>query len=57
MPKNTTTTILTKSTHVSCDGSEGALGHPKIYLEISPHSDGTITCPYCSKKFVLQEKK
>lgn len=37
---------------ISCDGGEGAEGHPKIYLEISPYK-GFVICPYCSKKFIL----
>ena len=38
---------------VSCDGGGGALGHPKIYLEIS--KDGKVVCPYCSRTFKLAE--
>lgn len=37
---------------IACDGSAddakaGALGHPKVYLELD--SSGSVTCPYCSK--------
>jgi uncharacterized Zn-finger protein len=35
---------------VSCDGGEGAYGHPKVYLRIV---DKQITCPYCSRRFIL----
>jgi uncharacterized Zn-finger protein len=36
---------------VTCDGESGPLGHPRIYLEMGmAHS---ITCPYCSRLFVL----
>ncbi len=45
---------FTDGRYVSCDGGEN--GHPKIYLEISPHSNGEISCPYCSKKFSLKKK-
>ncbi len=45
--------VYSKSRKVSCDGGAGALGHPKVYLEIAPHKKD-IVCPYCSKKFVLE---
>lgn len=37
---------------VCCDGGEGALGHPRIWLTI-PAETGWIDCPYCDKRFVL----
>jgi uncharacterized Zn-finger protein len=37
---------------VSCDGGVGPLGHPLVYLRIT---DKQVTCPYCSKLFVLEE--
>lgn len=37
---------------VSCDGGKGALGHPKVYLDVS--KEGFVVCPYCSKKFVFE---
>ena len=36
---------------VSCDGGGGALGHPKVYLEMG--DDNEIICPYCSKLFKI----
>jgi len=39
---------------VACDGGQGALGHPRVYLHID-HEDGKITCPYCSRTYILQE--
>ncbi|MCE2992843.1 MAG: zinc-finger domain-containing protein [Alphaproteobacteria bacterium] len=42
--------------HVSCDGGSGALGHPKVYLEIKKDKN-IIDCPYCGKKFVIQDHK
>ncbi len=42
------------SHHVACDGGKGALGHPKVYLEIAPGKKDA-TCPYCSKTFVLKK--
>ncbi len=50
---NTTPTeIIPVKTHaVSCDGGDGAYGHPKVYLRIT---DEQIMCPYCSRLFVLE---
>ena len=39
------------SKKVSCDGGGGALGHPKVYLEIGDENE--IVCPYCSKLFKI----
>ena len=36
---------------VACDGGEGALGHPRVWLSI-PHERGWIDCPYCDARFV-----
>lgn len=36
---------------ISCDGGEGALGHPRIWLTIP--DQGWIDCPYCDARFVL----
>jgi uncharacterized Zn-finger protein len=30
----------------------GALGHPKIYLDMG--KENQIICPYCSKIFILE---
>ncbi len=40
-------------TRIACDGGEGALGHPRVWLSIGPQ--GFVECPYCDKKFVLKE--
>jgi uncharacterized Zn-finger protein len=35
---------------VACDGGDGPLGHPRVWLRIV----GTQTfCPYCSRVYVL----
>jgi len=36
---------------VDCDGGEGPLGHPVVYLNLG--DDGRIDCPYCGRRFVL----
>ena len=41
------------SLEVACDGGGGALGHPKVYLHIDQEK-GEITCPYCSRTYVLR---
>ncbi|HZF76681.1 MAG TPA: zinc-finger domain-containing protein [Acetobacteraceae bacterium] len=37
---------------VGCDGGGGALGHPLVYLRIVTDQ---VTCPYCSRTYVLAE--
>ena len=44
--------LIVSSSNVACDGGEGALGHPKIYLDMG--KEKKIVCPYCSKLFVLE---
>lgn len=46
-------TIHTESAQVSCDGGGGALGHPRVYLQINTEV-GEIECPYCSRRYVLK---
>lgn len=46
-------TVKVTKKKVSCDGGEGSLGHPKVYLEIG--EQGKIECPYCGKNFVLKK--
>lgn len=38
---------------VDCDGGGGPLGHPRVFLKIG--DGGEITCPYCSRRYVLSE--
>lgn len=44
-------TIKTKDHRVACDGGEGALGHPRVYLTLD--KDGKIDCPYCDRQYIL----
>ena len=39
----------------ACDGGEGALGHPRVWLVI-PEDKGWTECPYCDAKFVYGEE-
>jgi len=43
---------VVSSSNVVCDGGGGALGHPKVYLDMGMETK--IICPYCSKSFVLE---
>ena len=45
-------TILTHSVEVACDGGEGALGHPRVYLHMD--ETGQVECPYCDRLFILE---
>ena len=43
-------TIVVSKTRVACDGG-GALGHPKVYLEMG--DENFVECGYCDRRFVL----
>jgi uncharacterized Zn-finger protein len=45
-------TILVETRTVACDGGGGALGHPRVWLNLG--ADGTIDCPYCDRRFKLK---
>ena len=47
-------TEYVEKTRVACDGGGGALGHPRVWLQI-PEDRGWVECPYCDKKFILKE--
>ena len=47
--------VTVDTTEVCCDGGGGALGHPKIFLNIG--KEGQIDCPYCGKTFILKAKQ
>jgi uncharacterized Zn-finger protein len=47
-------TILVKKEEVACDGGNDASGHPRVFLHID-RATGSITCPYCSRHYVLEE--
>lgn len=46
--------IETKNVVVRCDGGEGTLGHPAVFLNLNPKEE--IVCPYCSQCFVKESK-
>jgi uncharacterized Zn-finger protein len=42
-------TEVVKTWKVACDGGEGALGHPRVWLSI-PEDKGWVECGYCDKR-------
>jgi uncharacterized Zn-finger protein len=52
MPVEAPEVVETENTRVACDGGGGALGHPKVYLEMG--DENFVECPYCDKRFVLK---
>ena len=39
---------------IACDGGDGALGHPRVWLQI-PDAIGYVECSYCDKKFIHRD--
>jgi uncharacterized Zn-finger protein len=52
MPVDAPEVIEVDDTRVACDGGGGALGHPKVYLEMG--DENFVECPYCDRRFVLR---
>ena len=46
-------TIEVTTEQVACNGGGGALGHPKVYLHVKHEQGDQVTCPYCSRTYVL----
>lgn len=44
-------TEIVSSWRIACDGGEGALGHPRVWLSI-PEERRWVECGYCDKRFV-----
>ena len=44
--------IVVRSKRVACDGVGGALGHPRVWLEMGEAD--FVECPYCDRRFVLK---
>ena len=41
------------ASRIACDGGEGALGHPRVWLTIDP-ATGWVECGYCDRRYVLK---
>jgi len=54
MPVDVPEIIEVETTKVACAGGGGALGHPKVYLEMG--DEDFVECPYCDRRFVLKAK-
>ena len=50
--KFTPETVEVSDHRVSCNGGGGALGHPKVYMDMG-QSD-SVSCKYCDRVFVLK---
>ena len=50
-PAPTAEVVEVRSRRIACDGVGGALGHPRVYLEMGDES--FVECPYCDRRFVL----
>jgi len=46
-------TITVESPVVACDGGGGALGHPRVYLNMGEKHE--IDCPYCGRQYLLKD--
>lgn len=44
--------VLVDAHRVQCEGVGGALGHPRVHLEMG--EAGTVKCPYCDRLFILR---
>jgi len=51
MPIDPPETEVVSAWRVACDGGEGALGHPRVWLSLHPQT-GVVECGYCDKKFI-----
>jgi uncharacterized Zn-finger protein len=51
MPIDAPETEVVSTWKVACDGGEGALGHPRVWLSI-PEDKGWVECGYCDKRYV-----
>jgi uncharacterized Zn-finger protein len=44
-------TIMVRTRRIACDGVGGALGHPRVFMEMGDET--SVECPYCDRRFVL----
>ena len=47
-------TKIVDSYRIACDGGEGALGHPRVWLSL-PHETGVVECPYRDARYVHKD--
>ncbi|MDX2027142.1 MAG: zinc-finger domain-containing protein [Alphaproteobacteria bacterium] len=44
-------TIVVEKEKAYCDGGNGPLGHPRVYLTMN--KEGYVDCPYCGRRYEL----
>jgi uncharacterized Zn-finger protein len=44
--------IVVTTTKIACDGGGGALGHPKVWYDMSEND--WVECKYCDRLYVLK---
>lgn len=54
-PQTAPETQIVTTWKVACDGGEGALGHPRVWLTI-PEDVGFVECGYCDKRFEIDRE-
>lgn len=47
--------VVVKGSHTWCDGGRGALGHPRVYINLDKPEIND--CGYCGKRFVATKNK
>ncbi len=48
-------TVYIDTMVAACNGGGGALGHPKVFLNLA--ADGKVECPYCSRLFIHESHR
>ncbi|WJY20535.1 zinc-finger domain-containing protein [Fontisubflavum oceani] len=54
MTQDAPETEVVSTWRVACDGGEGALGHPRVWLQIG-QDVGWAECGYCDKKYIHED--
>ena len=54
VPQPAPETVVVRSHRIACEGVGGALGHPKVWLEMG--AAGFVDCPYCDRRFIAASK-
>ena len=52
MPAAAAVTQIVTRWKIACDGGDGGLGHPRVWLTI-PQDSGVVTCGYCDKRYQI----
>ncbi len=45
--------VSVRTKRLACDGVGGALGHPRVWLEMGEAD--FVECPYCDRRFVMAQ--